>query len=115
MDKMIAYCGIVCTECEAYKATQAGDPAALENVAATWREQFDPSITAASIECDGCLAVTGTLCSYCAACPLRVCAAQRGEKNCAYCRDFEGCEKLEAYFNHAPQMRDVLNELHTAQ
>ena len=29
MDKMIAYCGLVCTDCEAYIATQANDLAAL--------------------------------------------------------------------------------------
>jgi hypothetical protein len=25
MDKMIAYCGLVCTDCDAYIATQAND------------------------------------------------------------------------------------------
>ena len=115
MEKMIAYCGIVCTECDAYKATQAGDPTALEKVAASWREQFDPSITAASIKCDGCLATTETLCSYCAVCPMRVCAIQRGEKNCAYCVEFDGCDKLEVFFSHSPNMRDVLNEMRAAQ
>jgi hypothetical protein len=115
MEKMIAYCGIVCTECEAFKATQLGDPAALEKVAASWREQFDPSITAASIACDGCLATTDTLCSYCSVCPLRICALDRGEKNCAYCVDFEGCEKLESYYNQAPHMRQILNDIRAAK
>ena len=109
MEKMIAYCGIVCTECEAYKATLTGDPAALEKVAASWREQFDPSITAGSIQCDGCLATTETLCSHCAVCPMRTCARQRGEKNCAFCADFGDCEKLEVF------LRDVLNEMRAAQ
>ena len=115
MEKIVAYCGIVCTECEAYKATQQGDPAALETVAASWREQFDPSITAVSIECDGCLVTTDTLCSYCAVCPLRVCAIQRGEQNCAYCTEFDDCDKLETYFSHAPHMRDVLKEMRAVQ
>jgi hypothetical protein len=115
MEKMIGYCGIVCTNCEAYKATQANDPEALEKVAASWREQFDPSITAASIICDGCLATTEKLCSYCAVCPLRVCAIQRGEENCAYCASFVECEKLEEYFSHAPTMRAVLDDLRAAR
>ena len=38
MDNMIAYCGLVCSDCQAYVATQANDPAALERVAAEWRE-----------------------------------------------------------------------------
>ena len=115
MAKMIAYCGIVCTDCDAYKATQSGDDAALEKVAESWREQFDPSITAESIKCDGCLATTETLCSHCSICPMRVCAMQRGETNCAYCAEFEGCEKLEAFFSHSPNMRDVLDQLRAAQ
>jgi hypothetical protein len=115
MDKMIAYCGIVCTECEAFKATQSGEPNALEKVAASWREQFDSSITAASIACDGCLADSETLCSYCSVCPLRVCALQRQETNCAYCAEFERCEKLETYFSHAPHMREVLTNMRAAR
>jgi hypothetical protein len=111
MGKMIGYCGIICTECEAYKATQSQDPAELEKVAAKWREQFDPTITAASIICDGCLAQTEQLCSYCTVCPLRICARQRGEENCAYCAEYSVCEKLESYFSHAPQMRAVLDEM----
>ena len=35
MAEMIAYCGLVCTACPAYIATQANDRAALEQVAAS--------------------------------------------------------------------------------
>lgn len=114
MEKMVAYCGITCTECEAYKATQADDPAALEEVAAAWREQFDPAITVASITCDGCLTTTGRLCSYCTVCPLRICASERDERNCAFCAEYQGCQKLEAYFTHAPHMRTLLDEMRAA-
>ena len=34
MDKIIAYCDLVCTDCPACIATQANDRAALEQVAA---------------------------------------------------------------------------------
>ena len=48
MDKIVAYCGLVCTGCPAYVATQADDRAALEKVAAEWRKAFNsPEITAA--------------------------------------------------------------------
>ena len=104
MEKMIAYCGIECTECEAYKATQANDPAALDKVAASWCKQFDPSITAASVICDGCLPTTQRVCSYCVGCPLRSCAIKRNESNCAYCTEYDVCDKLELYFSHAPHM-----------
>ncbi|MDF1513972.1 MAG: DUF3795 domain-containing protein [Anaerolineae bacterium] len=111
MEKMIAYCGIVCTECEAYLATQSQDPAALDVVAAKWREQFDSQITAESIRCDGCLATTSQLCSYCAICPIRLCAMERKEDSCAYCMDYASCEKLKGYFEHAPHMKKVLDDM----
>jgi len=40
MNRMIAYCGLVCTDCEAYTATQANDLAALERLAAKAREEY---------------------------------------------------------------------------
>lgn len=52
-DKTIAYCGLICSECPAYVATQADDWEALERTAAQWRKQFnEPSITADSVVCD---------------------------------------------------------------
>ena len=49
MEKMIAYCGLVCTDCEAYIATQANDLAALEKMAARAREESGmPDATAES-------------------------------------------------------------------
>jgi hypothetical protein len=38
-DRIIAYCGLVCTDCPAYIATQADDRVALERVAAQRTEQ----------------------------------------------------------------------------
>ena len=56
MDKLIAYCGLDCAKCPAYVATQSGDPAELERVAAEWREAFNmPDLTVESLICDGCL------------------------------------------------------------
>ncbi len=108
--KMIAYCGIACSSCDAFLATQSGDPAELERVAAAWRAQVDPGITTADIPCNGCLAEVGPLCSYCAICPVRICARERGVASCAYCGDYP-CDKLAPHFAHAPQMRDVLDAL----
>jgi hypothetical protein len=110
MDKVIAYCGLVCSDCPAYVATQADDRAALERVAAEWREAFSaPEITADSIICDGCLGQNGgRLSGYCSTCEIRACGMERGVVNCAYCADY-ACEKLEGFFGHAAEARDVLD------
>ncbi|MCK4571680.1 DUF3795 domain-containing protein, partial [candidate division WOR-3 bacterium] len=36
MDKMIAYCGIICTECPAFLATQKDDDEERKKVAEMW-------------------------------------------------------------------------------
>jgi hypothetical protein len=111
MDKIIAYCGIVCTDCPAYTATQADDRAALEEVAAQWREQFNaPEITAESIVCDGCLASDGRLNGYCATCEIRACGVERSVVNCAHCSDYV-CEKLAGFFAHASEAQKTLDDI----
>ena len=53
----IAYCGLDCSGCPAYRATQSGNRAALETVLIHWRETYDaPHLTIADIVCDGCRA-----------------------------------------------------------
>lgn len=108
MDRMIAYCGLVCTDCPAYIATQAGDRAALERVAAQWREEFSaPDITVESIICDGCL-VHGRKCSHCFECEIRACGLERAVANCAHCSDY-ACEKLNSFFGFVPDARATLD------
>jgi hypothetical protein len=112
MDRIVAYCGLICTDCPAYVATQTDDRAALERVAAQWREAFNaPEITADSIICDGCLEHDdGQLAGYCATCEIRACSLGRGFVNCAHCVDY-ACEKLEGFVGHASDARKTLDEI----
>ena len=111
MDKIIAYCGLVCSDCPAYIATQADDRAALEQVAARWREEFNaPDITVESVICDGCVTADGRHCSYWFECKIRACGTERNVANCAYCDDYV-CEKLEGFFGFAPEARATLEEI----
>lgn len=111
MDKMIAYCGLVCSDCGAYIATQANDQAALERVAAQWREEYHiPDVTVAAVICDGCLGVGGRHCGHCAECEIRACGMARGVVNCAHCADY-GCERLERFWGFAPNLRALLDSI----
>jgi hypothetical protein len=110
MDKIIAYCGLICTDCPAYVATQANDQAALERVAAQWRQEYNaPSITVESVICDGCLSGERK-CSHCAECEIRACGIERSVANCAHCPDY-ACEKLKKFFGFVPNARTVLDEV----
>jgi len=111
MDRIVAYCGLVCTDCPAYVATQADDRAALERVAAQWREEYNaPGITVESVICDGCLGSTGRHWAHCFECDIRACGMARGVVNCAYCPDY-ACEKMERFFGFVPEARTVLDEI----
>lgn len=107
---IIAYCGLVCSDCPAYIATQANDQAALEAVAAQWRAEYNaPGITVASVLCDGCLSGPNK-CGHCGECEIRACGVERGVANCAHCADY-ACDKLQRYFGFAPQMRTMLDQI----
>ena len=109
MTPMIAYCGLVCTDCPAYIATQADDRAALEQVAAMWRKEFDaPGLTAESVICDGCLGTTGRKFGHCLECEIRACAMGREVVNCAHCDDY-GCETIVGFFGFVPEAKATLD------
>jgi len=113
MDKIIAYCGLICTDCPAYIATQADDYAALERVAAQWRQEYNaPAITVQSVLCDGCLSGERK-CSHCAECEIRACGIERGVINCAHCSGYP-CEKLTSFFGFVPGAKVVLDEIRQA-
>ena len=112
--RMIAYCGLACVECPAFAATQADDRDALERVAAEWRVAFDaPNITAEWVRCDGCLGEAGSKCGHCAECEIRSCATGLGLANCAFCDSYT-CEKLEGFFELAPEARANLDGIRFA-
>lgn len=92
---MIAYCGLTCDDCPAYRATQAEDDDMLDRVLVQWREAFDaPHLTVTDIVCDGCLPTDGRLCGYCRHCRIRTCAMGRNIPNCGHCDEY-ACDDLE--------------------
>ena len=110
MEKMIACCGLVCKECPAYIATQADDQDALERVAAQWSKEFKHSFAPKDCACDGCLATTDRLSSYCRECKIRACGNEKKVRNCAHCSDY-ACEKLEEFFGFAPEAKASLEKI----
>jgi len=110
VDKMIAYCGLVCTECPAYIATQNDDQQALNQVAVRWNQEYNLSVTGEDCRCDGCLTSTGRLSSYCDACKIRACGVEKKVRNCAHCSDY-ACQELETFFGFAPTAKATLEKI----
>jgi hypothetical protein len=108
MERMVAYCGLVCTDCKGYLATQADDREALEKLAEQARKDWGVAdATAESVKCDGCLSESGRKIGYCAECEIRACGVGRGVLNCAVCDDY-GCAKISGFIANVPEARATL-------
>ena len=108
--KMIAKCGLVCSECPAYIATQTNDDALRADTARKWSEMFKSDIKPADINCDGCPTESPRLFGYCTTCDIRKCARGKKLATCASCPEY-ACEKLDKFLVQAPEARKVLEEL----
>lgn len=109
-DRMVAYCGLICTDCDAYKATQAEDMEALERMAKEASEQFDMEMTVADAMCDGCHATSGRQIGYCHDCAIRLCAVPKHIETCAHCDDYV-CEKIDGFSKPGSAHRKTLDDL----
>jgi len=110
MEKMIAYCGLICTNCPAYIATQKNDLEALEKLASRWQEELNTSLTAEGCMCDGCLATTDRRIEYCSECKVRACAIEKEVENCAHCGEYV-CRELEKWFGTVPEAKITLDRI----
>ena len=110
-ERMLAYCGLVCTDCKAYTATQAEDLVALEKMAAQASSEFGMEMTIADAMCDGCLATTGRQIGYCHECAVRTCAVAKNVESCAHCESYV-CETIAGFATPGSEHRTRLDELH---
>ena len=117
MNEMLAYCGLICTNCPIYLATR------LENtekrsrmradIARQCREHYGLAYKPEDItDCDGCRTEDGRLFSGCRDCAVRSCARERKFENCAACPEY-ACEKLTSIFTTDPAARTRLNGIRT--
>jgi len=110
MSKIISACGLVCSGCPAYVATQANDVDAIARVAAEWTVTYNTKVSPEHVWCDGCLTEGPRKCHHAGECEVRACVVERGLSNCAQCDDY-GCARIEAFFAMVPQARTVLDGL----
>lgn len=104
MDKMIAFCGITCTDCKAFIATKENDEATKKTIAEEWKIPPD------EVNCDGCGDPNGRHINYWITCEIRKCGTEKSIDNCAFCKDY-ACEKLGKFHEHAPKAKENLDEL----
>jgi hypothetical protein len=108
--KLTAVCGLNCSECPAYIATQKNDDALRAETARKWSEAFKSDIKAADIDCDGCPTDSKRLFSYCSICEIRKCAREKKLATCAPCPQYS-CQKLDTFLAQVPEARATLEKL----
>lgn len=113
MQDIAAFCGLTCTECPAYQATQNDNDEERRRVAETWSQQHNADIRSEDINCDGCLPGHMKYFHHCSECDNRACGVARGVDNCAYCDDYF-CERLERFFRLVPAAQTRLDGIRSA-
>ena len=104
---MLAPCGLLCNNCEAYIATQANDQKAIDELATKWSKLFGAEILPEHIPCDGCTS-DGKKSFYCGhICEIKKCLDTRELENCGLCADF-ACSKLAPIYEHEPEAKSRL-------
>jgi len=108
----IAPCGLVCSRCDAYRATRLNDPEKLELVAADWRKRYNcEDIKAELLPCDGCMTADGRKSYYCEnACAIRKCAIEKGVGVCSECGDYP-CAEISGFLGHASEQGTAMKKM----
>lgn len=101
---MIAYCGLVCSSCPTYLATQNDDDVARQKTADLYAEKFGFDLKPEDINCGGCKSEGEKLIGYCQSCNIRQCCRQKGSENCALCSD-QPCEDLIKFFEFSAEAK----------
>ena len=96
MAKIIGFCGITCSDCRAFIATQRNDTELKKEVAKAWSTEKEP-LKPEDINCGGCFAGLEALFRYCLTCEVRRCGYQKGVENCAHCGEFP-CAKVTGFW-----------------
>jgi hypothetical protein len=122
MREIIGYCGIVCSNCDIYKATKNGNNDLREIIfkreiegghSDRFQKLFGREYTLEDIYCNGCPIENKRSFWYTKNCQMRACALEKNLENCAYCTEYP-CEKLQAFFGKSHvNAKKTLDEIRT--
>jgi len=107
---MIAFCGLDCSKCKGYIATQANDDGKRAEVVKEWSARYNADIKSEQINCDGCRSAgrkffySGNLCK------IRRCCMEKSLPHCAAC-DMYICDNLKKFIELAPEAGKALDSL----
>jgi hypothetical protein len=106
-EKIIACCGMVCTDCGAYIATQRNDDNLRRVQAEKWTTEYKHPFKIEDINCDGCTA-TGRHVGYCNICEIRKCVQEKKVANCGWCVSYP-CGRIGEFLKMVPANKKTLD------
>jgi len=114
MEKMVGYCGIVCSDCPVLVATRKNDDAERRRVAEIFTKQYGKEYKPEDINCDGCITDSARIFSYCNICEIRKCGREKNVKNCGFCADYP-CERLSKLYAEYSKAKETLEGIRREQ
>ena len=109
MTELIAFCGLDCAQCPAWRGLARTSVEERARLAREWSTDRY-SLTAKDLDCEGCVGPDDQLVAFCRDCDIRRCGTEREVLNCAHCTDYS-CARLE---KTAPEAKARLAELRGA-
>ncbi len=110
MAKMVAYCGLVCSDCQTFLDTQSDYNEGRKMAEDLYSKKFGIKLNTKDINCDGCLSNSGRLTGYCKNCEIRKCCVEKGLENCTVCKK-QPCEKLKKLHDFSPEAKICFESL----
>lgn len=108
MERIIAYCGLVCNDCPIFIATRENNEQKKIELANQYTSE-EYKVTPDDINCTGCTSDSDIF-KFCLECDIRLCGIGREISNCAYCSEYP-CHKLEKPFENDPENKILLDEI----
>lgn len=105
MNQMMAYCGLMCDECSAYKATVADSDKLRKTTAEQWSKMYKADIRPEQINCRGCR--SNVRFAHCNVCEIRACCIEKQLDHCGECAS-SPCSKVKAIVDHVPGVKERL-------
>jgi len=112
MSDTIAYCGLNCSDCRAFKATQAEDSEWKRTIANQWSEGLKTEFKPEDVDCNGCR--SDTISGWCRKiCKIRPCAELKNVRTCAECDEYQ-CAPLKEFLSNEQMATKNLEEIRRA-